>query len=131
MADIKYTFKVELQHTQIGILNGCGQSAPEKFPEFRKKNQLDPDDSADDKDKDKSKDKDKDKDKNKDKKSVLDPITNFQPPTAIAYLDSSGKVIFSRSAIRRTVPPEDSELPVSHAPNKLPSTLPDPPHGPA
>jgi len=31
---------------------------PEKFPEFRKKNQLDPDDSADDKDKDKSKDKD-------------------------------------------------------------------------
>src|SRR5258708_37634170 len=42
MADIKYTFKVELQHTQIGILNGYGQSAPEKFPTFLKKNHLYP-----------------------------------------------------------------------------------------
>src|SRR6266702_4047218 len=61
--DIKYTFKVELQHAQIGLLNGCGQSAPEKFPEFRKKNQLDPDDDPDAKDKDKSKEKGPDKDK--------------------------------------------------------------------
>jgi len=135
MADIKYTFKVELQHTQIGILNGCGQSAPEKFPEFRKKNQLDPDDSADDKDKDKDKSKDKDKgkdkdkDKDKDKKSVLDPITNFQPPTAIAYLDASGKVIFSRSAVRRTVAPEGSELAVSHDGKKLLYTRADSPNG--
>src|SRR5258708_21818330 len=95
MGDTKYTFKVELQHAQIGILNGCGQSAPEKFPEFRKKNQLDPDDNADDKGKDKSndkdKDKEKDKDKDKDKKSVLDPITNFRLPTSVAYLDASGK----------------------------------------
>ena len=67
MAEIKYTFKVELQHTQIGILNGCGQSAPEKFPEFRKKNQLDPDDNADNKDKDKDKSKDKDKGKGDDR----------------------------------------------------------------
>ncbi|HET6932089.1 MAG TPA: hypothetical protein VFI45_17310, partial [Candidatus Acidoferrum sp.] len=98
MSDTKYTFKVELQHTQIGTLNGCGQSSPEKFPEFRKKNQLDPDQDTDDKDK--SKDQNKDKDKDKDKKSVLDPITNFQLPAAIAYLDPAGKVIFSRSAVR-------------------------------
>ncbi len=45
-SDLKYNFKVELQHAQIGLLNGCGQSAPEKFPEFRKKNQLDPDDNS-------------------------------------------------------------------------------------
>src|ERR1700686_809067 len=112
--DIKYTFKVVVQHTQIGLLNGCGQSAPEKFPEFRKKNQLDPDDDPDDKNKDKDKSKDKDKDKDKDKKSVLDPITNFQPPTSVAYLDATGKVIFSRSAIKRSVAPEGSELAVSH-----------------
>jgi uncharacterized membrane protein len=130
MGDIKYTFKVELQHTQIGILNGCGQSAPEKFPEFRKKNGLDPDDSADDKDKDKSKDKGQDKDKDKDKKSVLDPITNFRQPTAVAYLDATGKVIFSRAAIKRTVAPEGSELAVSHDGKKLLFTRSDSKTGP-
>jgi len=132
-SDIKYNFKVELQHTQIGLLNGCGQSAPEKFPEFRKKNQLDPDDNADDKGKDKSKDKtkdDKDKDKDKDKKPVLDPITNFQLPTAVAYLDANGKVIFSRSSIRRTIAPEGSELAVSHDGKKLLFTRSDSKTGP-
>jgi uncharacterized membrane protein len=134
-SDTKYNFKAELQHAQIGLLNGCGQSAPEKFPEFRKKNQLDPDDNADDKDKDKSKekakdDKEKDKDKDKDKKPVLDPITNFQLPTAVAYLDTSGKVIFSRSAIRRTVAPDGSELAVSHDGKKLLFTRSDSKTGP-
>jgi len=132
MGDIKYTFKVELQHTQIGLLNGCGQSSPEKFPEFRKKNQLDPEDDANEKDKDKSKDKDKnkDKEKDKDKKTVLDPIINFQPPTAVAYLDAAGKVIFSRSAIRRAVAPEGSELAVSHDGKKLLYTRSDSANGP-
>jgi len=125
MADIKYTFNVVVQHTQIGLLNGCGQSAPEKFPEFRKKNGLDPDDADD---KDKSKDKDKDKDK--DKKSVLDPITKFQPPTAVAYLDATGKVIFSRGAIRKNVAPEGSELAVSHDGKKLLFTRSDSKTGP-
>jgi uncharacterized membrane protein len=128
MGDTKYTFKVELQHAQIGILNGCGQSAPEKFPEFRKKNQLDPDDNADDKGKDKNTDKDKDKDK--DKKSVLDPITNFKLPTSVAYLDASGKVVFSRGTIRRTVAPEGSELAVSHDGKKLLFTRSDSKTGP-
>jgi uncharacterized membrane protein len=126
--DTKYTFKVELQHAQIGTLNGCGQSSPEKFPEFRKKNQLDPDDNADDKDK--NKDKDQGKDKDKDKKSVLDPITNFQLPTSMAYLDASGKVIFSRGAVRRTVAPEGSELAVSHDGKKLLFTRSDSKAGP-
>jgi len=130
-SDTKYNFKVELQHAQIGTLNGCGQSAPEKFPEFRKKNQLDPDDNADDKDKDKSKDKTKDdKEKDKDKKSVLEPITNFKLPTAVAYLDANGKVIFGRSAIRRTVAPEGSELAVSHDGKKLLFTRSDSKTGP-
>src|SRR5258708_3596542 len=61
---------------------------------------------------------------------VLDPTTKFQPPTAIAYLDSSGKVIFSRSAIRRTVAPEGSELAVSHDGKKLLYTRADSPNGP-
>jgi uncharacterized membrane protein len=135
MGDIKYTFKVELQHAQIGTLNGCGQSAPEKFPEFRKKNRLDPDDNADDKDQDKSKDKtkndkEKDKEKDKDKKSVLEPITKFQLPTAVANLDADGKVIFSRNAIRRTIAPGGSELAVSHDGKKLLFTRSDSKNGP-
>ncbi len=131
MSDTKYSFKVEVQHAQIGTFNGCGQSVPEKFPEFRKKNQLDPDDNADAKDKDKSKDKTKDdKDKDKDKKSVLEPITNFKLPTAVAYLDANGKVIFSRSAIRRTVAPEGSELALSHDGKKLLFTRSDSKTGP-
>jgi uncharacterized membrane protein len=132
MSDIKYTFQVVVQHTQIGLLNGCGQSAPEKFPEFRKKNQLDPDDNADEKDKgkDKSKGKDKDKDKDNDKKTVLDPITNFQQPTSVAYLDAAGKVIFSRAAIKRPIAPEGSELAVSHDGKKLLYTRSDSKTGP-
>src|SRR5215471_7888337 len=70
MSDTKYTFSVQVDHAQIGTLKGCGLAAPDKFPEFRKKNQpLDmPDDQA-------AADKDKDKDK---KNAVLDPITKFQ-----------------------------------------------------
>ena len=107
MSDTKYTFSVEVDHAQIGVLKGCGQSSPDKFPEFRKKNQLDmPDEAADA--------KDKDKDKDKDKKTVLDPITNFRSPVAIAYLDSAGRVIVSRGGIIKTVAAAGSELALSH-----------------
>jgi uncharacterized membrane protein len=134
LSDTKYTFTVELQHDQIGALTGCGQSAPDKFPEFRKKNQLDMPDDADDKDKskdaDKSKDQDKDKDKDKDKKAVLEPITKFQMPVATAYLDATGKVIFSRGSIKKTVANEGSELAVSHDGKKLLYTRSDSKTGP-
>jgi hypothetical protein len=118
MSDTKYTFKVTVQHAQIGTLDGCGQSAPDKFPEFRKKNALDPSDNSDDKDKD------------KDKKTVLDPITNSHPPTAIAYLDAAGKVIFSRGELKKTVAPSGAELAVSHDGKKLLFTRSDSKTGP-
>ena len=124
LSDTKFTFKVAVQHAQIGTLDGCGQSAPDKFPEFRKKNQLDPDENADDKG------KDKDSDKDKDKRTVLDPITKFQPPTAVAYLDAAGRVIFSHGAVRRTVAPAGSELAVSHDGKKLLFTRSDSQSGP-
>ncbi len=102
----KYTFRVEVDHAQIGQLKGCGQSDPEKFPEFRKKNQLDvPDDTVTN---------EKDKDKDKDKKTVLDPITNFHSPVATAYLDPVGRVIVSRGAIRKTVASAGMEPALSH-----------------
>jgi uncharacterized membrane protein len=110
MSGDKFTFRAEVNHAQIGELKGCGQSAPDKFPEFRKKNQLDnPDDTET---KDKSKDKDSDKDK--DKKSVLDPITNFHSPVATAYVDSAGRVVLARGEGRKAVAPAGSELALSH-----------------
>ena len=105
----RYTFRVEVNHAQIGLLNGCGQSEADKFPEFRKKNQLDmPDDTEA-----------KDKDKDKDKKTVLDPVTKFESPTAIAYLDAAGRVILSRGAERKVAALAGSELALSHDGRKL------------
>jgi uncharacterized membrane protein len=109
MAETKYTFRVEVQHEQIGTLKGCGQSDPEKFPEFRKKNQIDMPDNID------PKDKDKDKDKNK----VLDPITKFQPPVAVAYLDSTGRIILARGEVHKTVWTSGNELALSHDGKKV------------
>jgi len=100
MSEVKYTFSVIVDHAQIGSLKGCGLSAPDKFPEFRKKNQLDQDDNASDKD--------------KDKKTVLDPITNFHSPVAVAYLDASGRVMVGRGEVRKVAAPSGSELALSH-----------------
>jgi uncharacterized membrane protein len=108
MSETQYTFKVIVEHAQIGTLNGCGQSAPDKFPEFRKKNQpLDPDENANADDKD------------KDKKGVLDPITNFKSPVAVAYLNATGRVVLSRGEIKKIVGPSGLELSLSHDGKKL------------
>lgn len=111
MSDTKYTFKVEVDHAQIGTLSGCGQSAPDKFPEFRKKNQLDMPDDTDA--------NTKDKDQEKDKKSVLDPITKFAPPVAVAYLDSSDHVIVVRGQVHKPASLAGSEPALSHDGKKL------------
>jgi uncharacterized membrane protein len=107
MSTTQYTFKVIVEHAQIGTLNGCGQSTPEKFPEFRKKNQIDPDENADV------------DDKEKDKKGVLDPITNFKPPVTVAYLNATGRVVLSRGEIKKIVGPSGMELALSHDGKKL------------
>ena len=124
MSDMKYTFTVAMHHAQIGDLTGCGQSAPEKFPEFRKKNQLDMPDEADDKSKETDKEKEKDK-----KLAVLDPITNFRSPVAVAYLEG-GRVVFGRGTIRKVVASSGSELAVSHDGKKLLYTRSDSKTGP-
>jgi len=124
MSDTKYTFKVVVQHAQIGDLTGCGQSEPDKFPEFRKKNQLDMPDETEDKDKAADKDKEKDK-----KLAVLDPITNFRSPVAVAYLEA-GRMVFSRGAVKKVVSPTGSELAVSHDGKKLLYTRSDSKTGP-
>jgi len=111
-AEAKSTFRVSVEHAQIGTLNGCGQSTPESFPEFRKKNQLDP---ADDADAVANKDKAKDRDKN----PALEPITKFAAPVAIAYLDATGKVTVSHGELKKTAAPMGYELSLSHDGKKL------------
>jgi len=107
--ETKYTFRVVVEHAQIGRLNGCGQSMPELFPEFRKKNQISPDDNPDA----------NEKDKDKDKKTVLEPITNFKMPVAVAYLSPARKVMFKRGTVVRQVAAEGYQLAVSHDGSKL------------
>ncbi len=105
-SETRYTFQVEVNHAQIGLLKGCGLSSPDKFPEFRKKNQLLPEDETDAKDKEKEKDKDK--------KTVLDPITKFTSPTAIAYIDFAGRVIVAHGETRKIAAVSGSEPALSH-----------------
>ena len=119
VAEIKYTFRVVVDHAQIGTLNGCGQSMPELFPEFRKKNQLNPDDNPDE----------NDKDKDKDKKTVLEPITNFKMPVSVAYLSPARKVMFKRGTVVRQVAAEGYQLAVSHDGSKLLYTRDEPSGG--
>ena len=127
MSDTKYTFHAEVNHAQIGALKGCGLSVPDRFPEFRKKNQLDMDEDTDAKNKDKEKDQDKDKDK---KLAALDPITKFASPLATAYLDSAGHVIVSIGQQRKTAALVGSELALSHDGKKLLYTRSDSKTGP-
>jgi uncharacterized membrane protein len=114
MSDTKYTFRVEVQHAQIGTFTGCGQSTPEKFPEFHKKNQIDMPDDIDPNAKDA-----KDKDKDKDKKTVLDPITKYQSPIDVAYLDATGRVSVVRGTVHKAASASGSELALSHDGKKL------------
>ncbi len=107
MSDTKYVFKVAVDHAQIGTLNGCGVSAPDKFPEFRKKNQLDSSDDPDALPKD------------KDKNPALEPITKFTPPLAIAYVNASGKIEVGNGAVKKVVAPVGYELSLSHDGRKL------------
>jgi len=95
-----YTFRVEVRHAQIGSLEGCGRSAPDEFPEFRKKNQLEPSEGSDTAE--------------RDKKTVLAPITHFEPPVAVAYLEPTGRVVVSRGESKKAVAAAGKELALSH-----------------
>jgi uncharacterized membrane protein len=123
-SDTKYTFRAEVDHAQIGQLKGCGQSEPDKFPEFRKKNQIDNSDNIDTKPKD-------EKEKANDyRKSILDPITGFHSPVATAYLDSAGRIIVAHGEVRKTAASAGSQPSLSHDGKSLLYTRSDSKTGP-
>jgi uncharacterized membrane protein len=105
----KYSFRASVDHAQIGNLKGCARIATELFPKIN--NQATDDDDT----------------KNK---PAPPTITNFKSPVAVGYLDSAGKVIFSRGGVKKIVAREGSELAVSHDGRKLLFTRSDSKTGP-
>ncbi|MBS1839930.1 MAG: PD40 domain-containing protein [Acidobacteria bacterium] len=98
VSDTKYPFRVALDHAQIGTLRGCARIAPDQFPEFKQKN-LDDDDPE--------------------KKKPAPPTISFKPPVAVAYLDSSGRVMLARNDVPKLVAPKGSQLSLSHDGKRL------------
>ena len=97
----RYSFKISIDHAQIGSLKGCGRTATELFPKIN--NRPNQDDDA------------------KKKSSVpVSSVTKFQSPIAVAYLNATPQIIFKRGSIVRTIPGvPGSELSPSHDGKKL------------
>jgi hypothetical protein len=95
----KNAFRIVLEHGQIGTFRGCARVAAELFPKIVNQ-------SADDDDTDK-------------KKPPVTAITNFKPPTATAYVTSSGRIVVSRGAVKKIIPVAGTDLALSHDGKKL------------
>jgi uncharacterized membrane protein len=97
----KLTFRATVEHTQLGTLQGCARVATELFPKINNQPSEDDDDDAKD-------------------KPAPPTITNFKVPSAIAYVNGAGKVVFKRGATVRVIPGKpDPEFSLSHDGKKL------------
>jgi hypothetical protein len=94
----KYTFRIILEHAQVGTFRGCARIAVELFPKITNQNE------------------DDDPDK---KKPPVTTITNFKAPTATAFVNPAGKIVLSRGAIKKIAPSSGTELALSHDGKKL------------
>ena len=102
MSATKYTFRAVVEHPQMGTMNGCARIAAELFPRIVNQSEDDPDDPA------------------KKKPPVPDTtVTNAKPPTAVAYVNSLGKIVISRGAVKRIAPSTGTDLALSHDGKKL------------
>jgi uncharacterized membrane protein len=101
MSATKFTFRTVVDHPQLGTLNGCARIAAELFPRITNQSEDDSDDPAK-------------------KKPVPDTtVTNYKPPTAVAYVASTGKVVVSRGAVKKIAAPAGTDLALSHDGKKL------------
>ena len=97
----KYSFKVSLDHAQIGSLKGCGRIATELFPKINNRPDQDDDDT-------------------KKKPVPVSSVTKFQSPITVAYLNATEQLVFKRGSIARTIPgASGSDLSPSHDGKKL------------
>ena len=95
----RYSFRVSVDHAQLGTLRGCGRIAAELYPKIN--NQPDADNDADK------------------KKPPAPTITNFKAPVAVAYLNPSGSIVLSRGKTKKIAAPAGIELALSHDGKKL------------
>jgi uncharacterized membrane protein len=99
----KYSFKVSIDHAQIGSLKGCGRIATELFPKINNRPDQEDEDDA-----------------KKKPPAPVSSVTKFQSPIAVAYLNASQQLAFKRGSIVRVIPgAQGSELSPSHDGKKL------------
>jgi hypothetical protein len=98
----KYSFKISIDHAQIGSLKGCGRTATDLFPKINNRPDQDDDDA-------------------KKKPPVpISSVTKFQSPIVVAYLNATQQFAFKRGSIVRTIPgASGSDLSLSHDGKKL------------
>lgn len=109
----KYAFRAAVTHVQIGTLEGCARIAAELFPRMPGQTAQDDDDS------------DK-KDADKKKVPAIPPITNAKAPVAVAYVNPAGKIVVSRSGVKKIAAPGGSQLSLAHDGKRLLYVRPDP-----
>ena len=95
----KYSFRATVDHAQIGSLKGCARIAAELFPKINNQPDEEDDDAK--------------------KKPPAPTVTNFNPPVAVAYLNSAGSVVLSRGKTKKIAAPAGAELALSHDGKKL------------
>jgi uncharacterized membrane protein len=98
----KYSFRVSVDHAQIGSLKGCARIATELFPKINNQ----PDQEQDDA---------------KKKPPVpVSTVTKFQSPVAVAYLNANQQLVFKRGSVARIIPGKPgNDLSISHDGKKL------------
>jgi len=101
MSATKYTFRAVVEHPQLGTLNGCARIAAELFPRISNPSEDDSDAAA------------------KKKPAPETTITNFKAPTAVAYINSAGKIVLSRGAVKKIVASAGTDLTLSYDGKKL------------
>ncbi|HKW33501.1 MAG TPA: hypothetical protein VJN92_10890 [Candidatus Acidoferrum sp.] len=98
----RYSFKVSIDHAQIGSLKGCGRTATDLFPKINNK-------------------PDQDSDETRKKPPVpVSSVTKFQSPIVVAYVNAALQLVFKRGSIARTIPgASGSDLSAAHDGKKL------------
>jgi uncharacterized membrane protein len=99
----KYSFRVSVDHAQIGSLKGCARIAAELFPKINNQPDQEEDDDA------------------KKKPPVpVSTVTNFKSPVAVAYINASQQLVFRRGSVTRIIPGKPGYgLSISHDGKKL------------
>jgi hypothetical protein len=83
----KYSFKISIEHAQLGTLKGCGRIATELFPKINNRPDQEDDDDA-----------------KKKPPLPVSSVTKFQSPLVVAYLNGTQELAFKRGSMVRAIP---------------------------